>query len=75
MAKKNNKPLDKRKREFELLQPFGIESTVFNDYYHLRIISPRGDKIDYYPVSEKWSRVGRWYRGLDELIEYLDWVS
>lgn len=72
---KHSVPLSRRQRDFEQLKPFSIEITPFNDLYHIRLIAPNGQTINYYPTSQKWQRMGRWYKGFDDLNEYLLSVS
>ncbi len=74
MAKKT-KPIERRLFELEQLEPMSISAIGFNDLYHIRLTAPNEQTINYYPVSEKWQRMGRWYRGFDELIDYLEVIA
>lgn len=72
---KHSVPLSKRQRDFDQLAAFSLDIKSFNDLYHIRLTAPTGHEINYYPTSEKWQRMNRWYKGFGELIEYLNEIS
>lgn len=72
---KHSVPLSKRQRDFDQLAPFSLDIKSFNEMYHIRLTAPTGHEINYYPTSEKWQRMNRWYKGLGDLIEYLNEIS
>ena len=78
MSKKKGKSLDKRIDEFDQLKHFSHEVISFNNHFHFRILAANGETIDYFPVSEKYTKSRNCkshLMGFGNLIEYLNKVS